>query len=221
VPGQPCQGLFTLAASLIHVGRSRFAHPEATDLPPLQCERWVTLHVSTVQICPAQIAGSSIYGGSLDSCTINVEYTTSTVQQSLSILSLNWNELNLDLEPNSISSDPFQVCMCEDEIPNCNTSELVRQVYPGELLHFPVVATGQRDGIVPAVIKASFSNKFKHGNTSLAQFQNIQEVKEKCTQLYYQVHSSATNHNETLVLYADGPCSVDGRLLNIPLIIVS
>ena len=38
----------------------------------------------------AQIAGSSIYGGSLDSCTINVEYTTSTVQQSLSILSLNW-----------------------------------------------------------------------------------------------------------------------------------
>ena len=67
----------------------------------------------------AQIAGSSIYGGSLDSCTINVEYTTTTVQ--LSILSLNWTELNLDLEPNSISSDPFQVCMCEDGIPNCST----------------------------------------------------------------------------------------------------
>ena len=159
----------------------------------------------------AQIAGSSIYGGSLDSCAIGIQYTSTT--QTLATFSLNWKVLNLDLEPNTVSSDPFQVCMCEYGIPNCNTSEVVRQVYPGELLHFPVVAAGQREGIVPAVINAFFSNK--HGNISLAQFQNIQGVKLTCTELYYQVHSSTTNNNETLVLYADGPCSTDGHLLDI------
>ena len=156
----------------------------------------------------AQIAGSSIYGGSLDSCHINIKYTTTNVKQA--IVPLNWNVLNLELEPNSVSSNPFQVFLCENGIPDYSSSELARQVYPGELLHFPVVAAGQRDGIVPAVVKAFFSNK--HGNTSLAQFQTIQEVKQKCTELYYQVFSSATNHNETLVLHADGPCSTNGRL---------
>ena len=34
MPGQPCQGLFTLATSLIHIGRSSFAHPEATSSSP-------------------------------------------------------------------------------------------------------------------------------------------------------------------------------------------
>jgi len=52
---------------------------------------------------------------------------------------------------------------------------------------------------------------------SLAQFQDTQKVKKNCTELYYQVHSSATNYSQTLVLYADGPCSTNGRLLGIPL----
>ena len=38
-----------------------------------------------------------------------------------------------------------------------------------------------------------------------------------CTELYYQVHSSATNKSGTLILYADGPCSTSGKLLNISL----
>ena len=86
----------------------------------------------------AQIAGNSIYGGSLDSFSINIQFTTTSVK--LATLSLDWNILNLELEPNSFSSDPFQVFLCENGIPNYSSSELVRQVYPGELLHFPVLA---------------------------------------------------------------------------------
>jgi len=86
--------------------------------------------------------------------------------------------------------------VCEDGIPNCNTSELIIQMYPGELLHFPVVVAGQGNGIVPTVVKASFSNK--HGSTSLPQFQGTQSVKGTCTELYYQVHTSYINSSDTL-----------------------
>jgi len=123
----------------------------------------------------------------------------------------------LELEVDSISSDPYEMLLCKDGIPNFNTSnsELIRQVYPGELLHFPIVAAGQGEETTPAVIRTFFNDT--NGIVSLAQFQDTQTVKKNCTELYYQVHSSATNYSQTLVLYADGPCSTDGQLLNISL----
>ena len=164
----------------------------------------------------AQIAGSAIYGGSIDNCVTDIEYKPAvTLSLSLpsSFLSFIFQKSNLELEPNSVSSHPFQVCLCEGGIPNCNITELVRQVYPGELLHFSVVTAGQRDGIVPAVVQAFFSDS--QDNASLGQFQTTQTVKNDCTELFYQMHSSVANSSNTLVLYADGPCSTDGKLLNI------
>ena len=159
----------------------------------------------------AQIAGSAVYGGVLNACTMEVYDEIG--DQTSTYTSLFY----LELEADSISSDPYRVLLCEDGIPNLNTSnsELVSQVYPGELLHFPVVAAGQGEDTTPAVIRAFFNDTY--GNASIAQFQDIQNVKKNCTELYYQVHSSATNYNETLVLYADGPCSTDGQLLRISL----
>ena len=159
----------------------------------------------------AQIARSAVYGGVLNSCIMEIRYDTGG--QTVS----NGSLLYLDLEVDSVSSDPYKVLLCEDGIPNLNTSnsELVRQVYPGELLHFPVVAAGQGEDTTPAVIRALFNDPY--GIASLAQFQDTQNVKKNCTELYYQMHSSATKYNETLVLYADGPCSTDGQLLRISL----
>ena len=181
------------------------------DIPRLHCRAYFNIHVNMYNN-DAQTAGNSVYGGSLDSCAIRISFQSPTVTGRVFF---KMSVVNLDLEPNSISSDPFQVCICDNEIPNCNSSELVRQVYPGELLHFPVVAAGQGNGIVPSVVAAFFSNK--HGNTSLAEFQGTQSVKKTCTELYYQVHTSDTNHSDTLVMYADGPCSTSGKLLNISL----
>ena len=90
------------------------------------------------------------------------------------------------------------------------------QVYPGQLLKLPVVAAGQRDGITPAVVRAFF-NGMSYKNVSFAPFQDAQNALNNCTELYYQVQSLATNHSGTLVLYADGPCSTDGKVLNISL----
>ena len=157
----------------------------------------------------ARTAGSSLHGGAIFNCTTYAYHSGTKYGSSTSI-----PPLYLELEPtNSISSDPFQVFLCEDGTPT--DSELVRRVYPGELLHFPLVASGQGKKTIPAVIKAFFNDTY--GNTSLARFQDTQKVTKTCTELYYQVHSSTANHNETLVLYADGLCSTDGRLLNISL----
>ena len=162
----------------------------------------------------AKRAGSAVYGGSVDSC---INYLRSNVSNIQAVISFNWYVPNLELEPNSISSDPFQVCLCKDGDINCNTSELDRQmrVYPGQLLKLPVVATGQRDGIVPAVVRALFNAT--HKNVTLAPFQDTQNVLNGCTELYYQVYSSSSNNSDTLVLYADGPCSTDGKTLDISL----
>ena len=160
----------------------------------------------------AQIAGGSVYGGTIYNCAVHVRSLNTIVRESI------FQAFEFEMEPkNSISSDPFKVLLCKDGTPNGNTSnsELVRRVYPGELLHFPLVASGQREETIPAVIRAFFNGTY--GNTSLAQFQDTQRVKKTCTELYYQVLSSAANHNKTLVLYADGPCSTDGHLLNISL----
>ena len=155
-----------------------------------------------------------MYGGSVDNCMVYIEYSESGAEtyfhSSIDVLNM-----EIQQELNSISSDPLQVCMCEDGIANCNIIEFIVEVYPGELLHIPVVATGQRNGVVPAVVRAFFAKA--DGNTSLAQFQDTQNVKTDCTDLYYQMHSSGANKTSVLVLYADGPCGTDGGLLTISL----
>ena len=158
-----------------------------------------------------------MYGGSIDNCVTDIEYKTGLgpfLSMPSRFLSLYCTSI-LEVEPSSVSSDPFQVCLCEGGIPKCNLSDLVRQVYPGELLRIPVVATGQRDGIVPAVVQAFFNDS--HKSTSLAKFQSTQIVKKDCTELFYQIRTPVTNSSNTLVLYADGPCSTNGKLLNISL----
>ena len=88
----------------------------------------------------AQKAGSAVFGGSIDNCAIDVEYNTTSVK---GVSSFNWHIPNLELKPNSISSEPFQVCLCKDGVMNCSTSESdwQMQLYPGEMLKLPVVAT--------------------------------------------------------------------------------
>ena len=159
----------------------------------------------------ANIAGSAVYGGSVDGCVMEVYYTLGREIFS------NAHQLYLELEPNSISSDPFAVGLCRDGTLAKNTSKLSTQIYPGELLHFPVLAAGQGDDVVPrpAIIQAVFTNT--RGDLSLGQFQNIQHVTQNCTELYYQVYSSTTNNSGTLVLYADGPCLTDGLVIKISL----
>ena len=150
----------------------------------------------------AQIAGSAVYGGSLENCFSQVCFSSAEYE---GVLLVDFFAQNLDLESTgSISSDPFQECTCEDRIPNCNISELTRQVYPGELLHFPVVAAGQGNGIVHVIVQAFFTDTNK--NTSLAQYQDTQHLKIDCTDLHYQIQSSLANSSYLLSYFLLSNC---------------
>ena len=62
----------------------------------------------------AQIAGSAVYGGAMDICKILVDYETTT-EVGTWFLRM-YDILNIELVGNSISSDPFRVCPCENGI---------------------------------------------------------------------------------------------------------
>ena len=81
------------------------------DIPPLNSTHeyctYFNIHINMYDN-DAQTAGSAVYGGLADSCVISMVFKSTAVQ--LGTLSLKWHVLNMDLEPNSISSDPFHGC---------------------------------------------------------------------------------------------------------------
>ena len=108
---------------------------------------------------------SSVYGGAIYSRTafifksIGISHPYSGFHQC---------PIYFELEPKN--SIPFQVLTCEHGTPN---SELgfVKQVYPVELLHFPLVTTGQGHGIVPRSSYSIFQqNKWKYVISSIPKY---------------------------------------------------
>ena len=81
----------------------------------------------------AQIAGSAVYGGSVDICRIRVGYKPANGQTGYEFLKL-YDVFNIELAENSVSSDPFRVCLCEGRSPSCNISEEFIQVNCSEFL---------------------------------------------------------------------------------------
>ena len=77
-------------------------------------------------------------------------------------------------------------------------------VYPGETLQISVVAIGQRNGIVPGLIRGQISNG------RLLSSQTFQQTTKTCTTLNYTVFSL---QSATLELYANDLCSVFGDVV--------
>ena len=152
----------------------------------------------------ADAAGSMLYGGAIDHCKLNgLNFSNSS-----EVFGLNFSNSGevFDLlvkhkSDNGISSDPFYVCLCENDHLNCNKSNKTMSMYPGETVQVSMVSTGQRNGIVPAEVR-SHMNKGK-----LLSSQYVQQTTKMCTTLNYTVFSL---QNVTIELYADGPCSTFG-----------
>ena len=124
----------------------------------------------------ARVAGNIIYGGWLDG------YETSDPFSSLD---------NDREHPSEVSSDPIRVCICEQSTPNCNLTMKEMQVIPGETLIVQAVAVGQRNGIVPSLVKAQFKNTDHDERGYLDETQYTQNVNWQCTNLTFTLHSSA------------------------------
>ena len=174
--------------------------------------------IETVQIRMennvAEYAGSDLFGGSVDNCylvqkvfAINSSFIFSKVFCFVPTHDLSY-----------ISSTPHGVCLCsESNMPNCDSTSLNKEVFPGEMFEVSAVVTGQRNGTVPGNVFTKFS-KHTMGHPSLGLLQGAQKIHSmQCSLLHFEVFSN--NSNETLILTAQQatPVKYSSPQLNIVL----
>ena len=103
----------------------------------------------------ARFAGSAIYGGNIDDCWLDCDlipnYNCSThssgmIFDSISIF-INNNTLT-----SLISSDPYQLCPCENGQQNCEEDYVRIIMYPGQKANISLAPVGQRKGFSPGTI---------------------------------------------------------------------
>ena len=87
-----------------------------------------------------------------------------------------------------ISSDPFQVCVCINSKHNCNIKNRSVDILPGQSYQLEVVAIGQREGIVPSTVQATFDD---HSLGKLQRIEYIQAVGKKCSTVTYTIEFSS------------------------------
>ena len=85
-------------------------------------------------------AGADLYGGSVDSCTLNnvkFKYSSFYFPGSIDILHTSsisgyiFGIITSTENKPAISSDPLHICTCRDGVTNCNDSYHPKPVYPG------------------------------------------------------------------------------------------
>ena len=149
----------------------------------------------------ADAAGSVLYGGAIDNCKLTGldSYSSGEVFDKLV-------HIEDDNTTSSISSDPFHICPCENNYPDCSVSSIHYTAYPGETFQFSVVGVGQRNGTVPAAVRGTLNPGYEY----------FQKTNSTCTSLNNTVFSL---DKVTIKLYADGPCSTFSGMLNLVLTI--
>ena len=143
----------------------------------------------------ADVAGNVLFGGVVDNCKLTGLYSNKSSGEVFGML------VNTDDNTNSnISSNPFHVCLCENNLPTCSESSynVPHTVYPGETFQVSVVAVGQRNGTVPTTVR---SINFPKSTSDLLYSQYIQKVNRTCTKLNYTVFSQSPSI--TVELHAD------------------
>lgn len=132
----------------------------------------------------AQYAGTAIYGGYVEHCY--VFGLRGTGYSSQDIFHGMFNVPNItaqDLSP--VSSIPTKVCFCNaSKLPNCSMMFKEFKVYPGEKVSVSVVAVGEGEGVVPAVVVAS--------PIELPE-EETQSVGKNCTDLKYTLYLHEAN----------------------------
>ena len=150
----------------------------------------------------ASEAGADFYGGLLDSCYLEVEgteFNPPSGRPSFAAVVQGGESLK-------VSSDPIRVCVCQDEIANCSIESVNRRVFPGGMVEVFVVALGQRNGTVPALVQAEVAEG-KDQQAQIARLEASQPIRNTCSSLKYTVLTEAENSTVTIQMYPrDGPC---------------
>ena len=140
----------------------------------------------TFQNNSATESGTSLYGGVIDNCLMStfssfLESSSSEVAD----LIFHFNDSN---EIDAVSSDPYLICICNTSGNyDCSINTFAIATYSGKPFQVSVVAAGQRNGRVPAVVSAVVGDKKAH----LGRRQASQEIHASCTSIEYTVFSNS------------------------------
>ena len=134
----------------------------------------------------AGVAGSVLFGGSIDDCIFTL--LDSTAFPSGLIFNRTFNYSN-QTGPSVISSAPTEVCFCENNTPDCFLSSLNMSAYPGEEITIPIITLGQRNGPVPGTIQLQGD-----GNTTAIERRLYRTSAKRCENISTQIHSVATDY---------------------------
>ena len=159
----------------------------------------------------ADDAGSVLYGGAIDHCKLSHGPDLYSSGKVFDMLVHN-NDTDYNTTSN-ISSDPLQICLCEDNLPKCSMTqyELRHVKYPGETFQFSVVAVGQRNGPVPSTVISTLNSIQNPDGTNLLGYQYLQQANNTCTKLNYTLLSLSSFVD--IWLHAEGSsCSKFGDL---------
>ena len=144
--------------------------------------------------------GIDLYGGSVDSCTLNnIKFNGSTETSNSGSFFDVMTSSHEDKPATGMSSDPLCICLQSW----CN--RLHWFLPPMQSLctrDVPVIALGQRNGTTAAVIQV-----IETFNISLSSLEYSQEIDNNCNNLKYTIHSRSIDTTQEMILYAQGPCS--------------
>ena len=151
----------------------------------------------------ADITGNVLYGGAIDHCKLTHDQDTYNSGEVFDML-VHIEDGNYHSNSSNISSEPFHICLCENNLSDCSMSQyqFPHTVYPGETFQVSVVAAGQRGGTAPSIVRSSIK---KAEQASLLEYQYLQSVNKTCTKLNYTVFTLSPQVD--IMLYADAsPC---------------
>ena len=160
-------------------------------------------------------AGATLYGGSVDDCSLTLinpqrigDYQLYMCPNSGEVFDYitSFDERSqLD-----ISSDPLYICSCEDKEPDCSVSAITRSVYPGGTIQVPILAYGERNGATPAVVHMITPGD----EITIKETERTQNITKSCTLLYYtvQTHTEGSDYEMTLHI---GPCPPEERTVSL------
>ena len=162
----------------------------------------------------AVIAGTILYGGSLDSCRLYIgggirsscgnriggRYSDDPVDTIKKVSRI----LSDDSVTSEISSDPLQVCICIDNSTgSLECTDQVIKTIRGRKFTLLAVTVGQNQGIVPSSVRTSLTN-----DVQISAAQRIQSTGKECTPVIYRL--STDKDTTILTLFPDGPCRDTG-----------
>ena len=161
-------------------------------------------------------SGPVLFGGLLDRCTVSPMAEIHKVNSSrehfgisvpgITYLSHVSNISIDDLRSLDIRSKPVQICFCVGNNSDCNHHPSPVKVTHGKEFNISLVAVDQVNHTVENV---SIFSSMESSLNWLSKGQIVQNTSDNCTDLTFSILSSgnlSVPHNDTLHLYADGPC---------------